>query len=866
MMRSKSRLTPRREVKASLVQANVDSLTQGISQQPTHLRQVGQAERQVNAWSSPVEGLTKRRPTKYVNRLSTTPITDFFMEFMQVVPGETYSTMLYPSGGNMVLQLMNNGAAPAIDVHGTGMSIPVSPVMPGAVQCSPTSYLYNASGLSDKYVMINSGPLALLLNREKVTAMSVATTPAAVNEALLFIQGVAYEITYKVTLNGTALTAYTTPKATDTNNTISTTLVANTLASTIGAVSGFTVTQVGPVVHIKKTDGSNFSLSLDDGRSNTLARVVKGNVSTVGLLPVQAYNGMILKVDSNPADTRDDYWVKFVTEDPNVNIGPGSWQETVQPGQQYKLNVDTMPLVIYRREPNVIFIGPADGATRTITVGATTYSFTFPNWSERDTGNSVTVETPAFVGQAIRDHALFRGRYAVCAGQTVMFSKTDEPFTFFQDTSTQLQETDPFDVRAVSERGEQLNWLLPIDESLLAFSQSSQFQVRAADADVLTPRTAIILRLTNIDMNPLLRPKIAGPNVIFSTDEVGYTNFREYQFLDSQQRRLGLNLGGSLNISLNVPKYIKGIATHWDVDESLDYFLCSTPANKRKLYLYKYLYQVAAGGMGKSQASWSEWEFDGDVQWLRFLDSDLWLVMTYPDGTYSCIISADELQNTATPEVLLDRQLLFPECNANPAISDNVTATYDANTRLTTFVLPYQVQGETRAVIRFSNSRLKGLQLGKVSSGNTIVCDQFGNYTTDLIAIGRTYTMEYEFSTPYRPEKDQARSRIVGDLDGRLQLATWTTHHHNAGQYWVVIRRLNRGTESRHEFRSRRLNVLNNAIDTQATALEDGKLRVPVYSRNSDCSITVESDSWLPVTITGATWEGNYTDRSRSLN
>jgi len=48
--------------------------------------------------------------------------------------------------------------------------------------------------------------------------------------------------------------------------------------------------------------------------------------------------------------------------------------------------------------------------------------------------------------------------------------------------------------------------------------------------------------------------------------------------------------------------------------------------------------------------------------------------------------------------------------------------------------------------------------------------------------------------------------------------------------------------------------------------LENGKFRVPVYSKNTQCSVTIESDSWLPVTITGASWEGNYTNRSRSLN
>ena len=41
-MRSKSSLRGRSNPPASLVQAHIDTLTQGVSQQPTHLRQVGQ--------------------------------------------------------------------------------------------------------------------------------------------------------------------------------------------------------------------------------------------------------------------------------------------------------------------------------------------------------------------------------------------------------------------------------------------------------------------------------------------------------------------------------------------------------------------------------------------------------------------------------------------------------------------------------------------------------------------------------------------------------------------------------------------------------------------------------------------------------
>ena len=80
------------------------------------------------------------------------------------------------------------------------------------------------------------------------------------------------------------------------------------------------------------------------------------------------------------------------------------------------------------------------------------------------------------------------------------------------------------------------------------------------------------------------------------------------------------------------------------------------------------------------------------------------------------------------------------------------------------------------------------------------------------------------------------------------------------------MRRLNRAIPSRKQFRSRRLNVLNNLIGTETSVLENGSFRVPVYSKNTQCSVTIESSSFLPVTITGASWEGNYTNRSRSLN
>lgn len=861
-MRRKSNITGTRRAPESLINGRLDSLTQGVSQQPEHLRTIGQGQTQINAYSSPVEGLTKRAPTNYAGRIFDTSYQDLYVEMMPVVGQENYSITLTAEGGNTEMRILLNGLECKIDAHGTGLSVGTTPYE--RVIGTSNSYIYHQTDLYKKYVLINNGPLGLLLNREKATALTNATSPAEKTDALIFVQGVTYDVSYVITLNGTALTAVTTPKSTDTNNTLSTKTVAADLAARINAVGGYSATTSGAVILVTKNGGGAYTLQIDDSRSNTLARVIRGSVSSFSGLPTSASNGFIVKVDSEPGNAQDDYWVKFVTND-GSSFGEGGWVETVRPGQKYQIDKDTMPLVIYRAAERAFFVGPADGATRTLTYNAVTYSYTFPTWGERSAGDEDSVPTPSFIGQQIKDHVLFRSRYAVCAGESVALSEVDDIFNFFPDTSVAVLETDPIDLRASSETSTRLNWLLPVDETLLAFSNNSQFQIRSADVDVLSPRTATILRLSNILMNPDLRPKIAGPVVLFATNEFNYTNFREYQFFDTQQRRLGLNLGGSSNLTANVPKYIEGLASHWDVGESLDMMVCRTPSDKKKLYVYKYLWQSGSGSLGKTQASWSEWTFDGDIVWLKFIENQLWMLMAYPDGTFSCLINNEELDAMSMPTIHLDRLQLYPECNQDYTQTNNISSSYNATTNRTSFTLPYQMQGETIVVTRLDNSGEKMLQLGKATSGTTITCEIPGNWTTSKLAFGRTYTMEYEFTKAYFPAKDQARSRVIGEQAGRLQVATWQVNHFNTGWYDVVVKRDGRTLDTRYEYRSRALNVYNNELTTETSFVDTGYLRVPVYSKNTDCRVIVQSNSYLPVTITSAIWEGNYNDRARSV-
>ena len=59
-----------------LLTTSVPNLVQGVSQQPDNLRFPGQAETQVNAFSSVVDGLNKRPHTEHIAKLTTNTIED----------------------------------------------------------------------------------------------------------------------------------------------------------------------------------------------------------------------------------------------------------------------------------------------------------------------------------------------------------------------------------------------------------------------------------------------------------------------------------------------------------------------------------------------------------------------------------------------------------------------------------------------------------------------------------------------------------------------------------------------------------------------------------------------------------------------
>ena len=239
------------------------------------------------------------------------------------------------------------------------------------------------------------------------------------------------------------------------------------------------------------------------------------------------------------------------------------------------------------------------------------------------------------------------------------------------------------------------------------------------------------------------------------------------------------------------------------------------------------------------------------------------MLTTDADGTYFNIQLNDEIELRDEPQVYLDRLVQLPASTV-AAPSARVTATYDSSTDRTTFTLPYTPTNEALCVVRFNNAQNNGLLLG-ASTTNTIVANTAGDFTGYNLAFGERYDFEYQFNTAYSADTDEGKSRFIGQLAGRTQILRWTVNHVDTGEYTLRVRRFHRPDDTTKTFRSSVLGVNNSNLGRSTDWLENGHLTVPVNSQNNLCAVSIESNSWLPLTITSASWQGVYSDRQKAV-
>jgi len=473
-----------------LVSRSIPTLLRGVSQGSESTKQADHADIQDNANSDPVLGLTKRSGSQFVSSLISTgqPIATTHVRMINRDVNERY----------VVLLATNN--VRVFELDGTELTVN----KPDGV-----NYL-NCTNPRLQIKTITIADFTFIVNTTVTTAMDSTLSAGNVTQAIVFFNQVTDKTIYRVTVDGTTAT-----KDTSSDDPLSTSTVASSIQSSLtSALTGFTIARNGPVLHIKKNDGSNFSIDSSDTQGNTQITTVKDSVQQFTDLPPVSPNGMVVEVKGDESTNFDNYYVKFVTNNGGA-FEEGQWEESVEAGIKFKFNYDTMPHVLVRQADGNFRFARVDGDSYTLS-GVT---YTLPKWGERTVGDEISAPDPSFIGSKINNVFFFRNRLGFLADDNVILSRVSEFFNFFPETVLSVVDSDPIDVAASHTKVAILKNAVNMGEKLILFSDQTQF-VLTSSSDSLTPKTANVVVTTEFESTDEAAPVGSGSSIYFLTKKV----------------------------------------------------------------------------------------------------------------------------------------------------------------------------------------------------------------------------------------------------------------------------------------------------------------------------------------------------------
>ena len=552
-----------------------------------------------------------------------------------------------------------------------------------------------------------------------------------------------------------------------------------------------------------------------------LMRVMQSSVNDVTKLANQCKHGYIVKVSNSRMADEDDYYLRFDGE--NNRDGSGSWSECAKPGIASSLT--NMPLVIQRT------------ATTTFTVKQFTYA-------DREVGDDITNPLPTFVGQRINKVLFFRNRLALLSGENVI---TSRPGTlgnpdFFVESALTVSASDPIDISAASMFPSELFDGIEINTGLLVFSTNQQFLL-SSDDTVLNPDTAKLRSVSTFNYNKAISPISLGTTVAYVDNSNKFSRFNEMANVAREGEP------SVVEVSKIVPTLLpKDIDLLTNSRENSIVLLGKTDSDV--VFGYKYL-NVADK---RQQAAWFKWKLNNPLVYHFIIDDEYFFL----DSDYY-LQSIKLIQSDNDPSTSIDNVDFLLHVDNHTTVSGG---NFDSTTNLTTFSGVSWLNTVTSpnhelVVIDEGGTPAPTNDQGRYGkctvSGTSFTVP--GNWQGVTLTIGYLYPYQVKFPTFY-PTKASGE-KTAADVNSSLVLHRLKLHFGKVGLYETTLERVGK-PDYTEVYESPIMDIYT---ASRAPYLEEHIQTVPVYERNTNVEVTLESSHPAPATLRALSWEGDYSPR-----
>jgi hypothetical protein len=498
-----------------LTSGSIPNFVNGVSQQAISLRLSSQAEAQVNCFSTILDGLKKRPPTRHLANLGYSPASSIFAHIIDRDADERYVVLAW------------EGDLAVYDLSGVAKTV----AFPDG-----KTYLQSTIDAATDFSAASVADYTFWINKQLGTSIDASShSPARPYEALVNVKQGNYGKTYAIDINGTQMGVYTAPNSAanqdpfiDTSYIVDQ-LVISLAASNIDAAHGWIVTAYGNALYIARTS-TDFTISVKDGFGGNAMTVGKGTVQHFSDLPSKGPDGFVIEVVGDSNTQFDNFYVK-------LDAASGTWKETVKPDIEWAFAASSMPHALVRE---------SDG----------TFTYRVIDWSKRLIGDTNSAEQPSFIGRQLRDVFFHRNRLGFLCDENVILSRAGDFFNFWPKTATTVLDDDPIDVGVSHTKVSILHHAVPFRDNLVLFSDQTQFSLHAQLA--LTPKTVAVTPTTELPCSQYAKPAVTGDSVFFTTDG-GSVRVYEYRLDPDTQALTGEE------VTSHVPHFIPGGTTRAEV-------------------------------------------------------------------------------------------------------------------------------------------------------------------------------------------------------------------------------------------------------------------------------------------------------------
>jgi hypothetical protein len=612
--------------------------------------------------------------------------------------------------------------------------------------------------------------------------------------------------------------------------------------------TGFTTEIIGNGIYLSHT--KPFTISTAEAQ---LLNVFTDQLNNITRLPTQCKDGYIVKV-VNSSEQEDDYYLKFsVKTGSNLNSsttinqtgvatttgsvrvsGEGVWEETYQPGVSTKLNSATMPHQIVRTPDGSFVVSPVE-------------------WEDRLIGDDITNPVPSFVGRYIQGMTLFRNRFVLFSDENVIMSRPGDYFNFFAKTALTATSSDPIDIAVGSTKPASLRAAYSAKVGLVIFGDTEQYLIYT-DNDILGPETARITTMSNYKFNSRTSPVGLGTSIAFLADTG--KNTAMYEITKIPTNAEAEIIEQSKIISSLLPDGIDQIISTKDYSSL---FLGTTGSNE--LWVFRYF----ESGERRVQGAWFRWELTGTLLHHAMLIDGYYVVLKNIDSITGKDIITIQKFDLKTQEwsafVQNSNAYNFNVHLDSSKIIYSNQMTYSSVTDTTSFYVPFGYYSTNELVAySLSEGEYAGLAakptvqyLPDDSNGLKLVLD--GDWTTTRLLVGYTFEMSVKLPTIYKQTPTQ--QGVNSDTRSSLILHRIKINFGDSGIYATTLQRL-----GHDDYTEEYAVPLYDQYVADTVALKEKYIQtVPIYSRNTDTSISITSTHPSPATIYSVTWEGDLNNR-----